>query len=217
MAPIINISDEHYERASKILELAGVDYSIPESERTEVSENDFIYVPSINLDVARQRTHQGKNWYDTHKALNQEGSRMLTIPEFVEFLKHTRDHERDVYRDVTAVRNPWRAEWIDAYFEKRQDGLYVLTENKSNSEKLDEDTLMQDKTSGISLDSWLSNPTNQGLPKADVEKGNLYSWHPRDKGVAWFNASSDGAGLGCDWGPSVGGLYIGVRAAKPRE
>ena len=113
------------------------------------------------------------------------------------FLKYLREDSdlnhgfQEIYDEITQVRNPWRSEWIDAYFEKRKDGFYVLNGNKTKSEKL-EDCLMADKIPGISLDDWVSgtNVTNQGLPKTKSKKGDLYYWYPRDKAVAGFFAGS---------------------------
>ena len=57
----------------------------------------FIYIPSIKLQIAEQRTHQNKNWYECHNALAEENSRMLTIPEFIEFLKHVKTERPEIY------------------------------------------------------------------------------------------------------------------------
>jgi len=144
---------------------------------------------------------------------------MLTIPEFVNFLNYLRknpSHENtQIYKDITQLTNPWRVEWLDAYFKKRK-GLYVLTGNKATTEKL-ETALMEDRTPGISLDWWLKNPTLQGLPRSeDVVKGNLNYCYPRNGTVAGFVAYSNGIDLECDLDPSVTdtGPIFGVRAAK---
>jgi hypothetical protein len=50
----------------------------------------YIYVPSINLYIAKERTLQGKNWFDAHKELQSQNQRMLIIPEFIEFLKYVK-------------------------------------------------------------------------------------------------------------------------------
>lgn len=186
-----------------------VDYTIPTSSE---DNSDFFCVPSIKFHVARQRTLQGKNWVEEHNQLKSQGNRMIVIPEFVEVLKYTKDNEREVYDDITQIRNPWRAEWFDAYFEQRQDGMYVLTANKTKAEKLDEGTLMQDKR--ISLDSWIENPTKQGLPKSDVEGGDLYYWSPIDKRVVRFDANGGRASLICGGAPSGWISNLGVRAVR---
>lgn len=212
MAPILDVAEEDFERANRILELAKVEYSVPHADK---QDSGVIYVPSISLDVSKDREFQNSNWHEEHKQLHRRGERMLPIPEFVEFLKYAEINFPEIYKDITEVRSPWKAEWLDAYFEQRQDGMYVLTANRTKSEKLDEDTLMGDKQ--ISLKSWLNNPTNQGLPRKNVEQGSLYYLSPRNKSVARFLASSDWTDLDCGWYPSGRGSGLGVRAAKQRE
>jgi len=120
--------------------------------------------------------------------------------------------------DSIKTQSPWRAEWFDAYFERRKDGLYVLTKNKRKAERLDADTLMEDRLPGISLGSLLENPTEQGLPRFDIEKGNLlYSWHPRNGAVSRFDADSYGAIFYCYGGPAGEFSELGVRSAIRHE
>jgi hypothetical protein len=192
---------------------------------TAQTKAGFIYVPSVNLYFAKERSALGKNWYDSHKELIAQRLRMPTIPEFVELLKYLRDNPSNentkIYNDIIEVRSPWRAEWLDADYKVKSDGLYVnfRHELKSGvlvpkySEKLDP-CLMKDKTPGISLDDWLNNPTRHGLPKTAVKKGSLYYYFPRDdnNSVARFDASTDRALLSCYWSPYVTGASLGVRA-----
>jgi len=224
MAPMLNILEKDYERASKILDLARVEYSIPKSEKQDSS--NFIYVPSINLDVAKERTLLGKNWFDTQKALHSNNQKMLTLPEFREFLKYTRENHQDIYNEITEVRDPWRAEWLDADFKTKGKDLivnyHVFDENGKivrNSEVLDKNTLMKDKTPGIDLEYWLNNSTEQGFPTKKTKSGDLYYWYPRkdDNSVARFFAYSGRAYLFCDRDPSGRGSDLGVRAVKQRE
>ena len=220
MAPIIELSDKEYMRVKKLgIRHKLIEENKPLSTGTENKEG-FIYVSSMNLYVAKERSHLRKNWYEANKALLEEDSRMLTIPEFVNFLNYLRknpSHENtQIYKDITQLTNPWRVEWLDAYFEKRKDGFYVLTGNKATAEKL-ETALMENRTPGISLDWWLKNPTLQGLPRSeDVVKGNLNYCYPRNGTVAGFVAYSSGIDLECDLDPSVidTGPIFGVRAAK---
>src|SRR3990167_2547233 len=164
---------------------------------TKNLEKDYIKLPS-GIYVAKQITLLDKDWFDSHKALQKQGNRMLMPIEFVEFLNHTKDNFPEIYREITEVRSPWRAEYLDAYFEKRKDGLYILTGNRTKPEKLDEDTLMEDRIPGISLDDYIDRAhTSQGLPRRDVKKGNLYFWHPRNVSVAWFDALGNRANLLC--------------------
>ena len=60
-----------------------------EDKKMIVSEKEnFIYVPSIDLYVAKERSHLGLNWHDAHKKLHEEGLLMPTIPQFLEFIKY---------------------------------------------------------------------------------------------------------------------------------
>ncbi|MBI5803182.1 hypothetical protein HY448_00670 [Candidatus Pacearchaeota archaeon] len=206
MAPIIEVSDSVMED----LERMGVPYKLHQSKSVDL-ERDYVQLPS-GLYVARQRTLLGKSWNEAHAGLKMQKSRMPTPIEFVEFLNYVRKNNPKLYNEVTQVRSPWRAEWIDALFEKREDGMYILTENKTKAEKLDDDTLMEDRTPGISLDSWLNNHTSQGLPRKNVEKGDLYFWAPENGSVARFYAGSDEADLNCYGGPFDWGSNLGVRA-----
>ena len=150
---------------------------------------------------------------------------MLTLPEFVEFLKYVQANHQEIYRDIVEVRSPWRAEWIDADF-KLKDGklhvndYHVLDKNGKliprRSKLLQKNTLMKDKTPGISLDNWLANPTKQGFPNKKIEAGSLYYWHPiRDNNsVTGFIADDNEISLHCDRYPSNWDSNLGVRAAK---
>jgi len=169
-------------------------------------EKDFIYVPSINLYVAKQKTHLGLNWNDTHKALADEDSRMLLIPEFLEFLKYSKTSFPDIYKEIAEVRTPWRSEWLDAYFKKEKDGLHILTGNKTKAEKI-ESCLMENSYADI------LNPNKQGLPIQKTNSG-FYYWYPMDKCVAGFYANSVGADLYCYGLPSNQDSWLGVRAVK---
>lgn len=172
----------------------------------------FIYVPATNLYVARERAYHNLKWDQAHEELQKNSQRMLTIPEFIEFLKYIKSDKQfnDIYKDITEKRDPWRSEWLDAYFEQRDDGMYVLTKNKFNSQKL-EQCLMEDKTPGIDIESWLKNPTSQGLPNKKIKKGNLYYWYPRNGAVARFDAGSDWAYFDCLRYPSNSYASLGVR------
>ena len=175
----------------------------------------FIYVPSIGLYVSKKRTLQDRNWDQCHKKLSKQGYRMPIILEFIKLLKYAKDNAQDIYEDITAVRYPLRAEWLDAYFEQRNNGLYVLTENKTKAERLDNDTLIEDRYDpGISLEDWLDNPTKQGLPRKDVKSGSLHYWHPINSRVARFGADSVGTLLVCDLDPDGPYSWLWVHPAK---
>ena len=197
MPPMIEVSDEVLEGLNKLK----ISYSKVGNSNLD---KDFPYIPSSNLHFAKQKTLQGKNWHETHKSLSNEGLLMPSPLEFAQTLKYLRDNPNqentELYNEMTKVRSPWRATWLNAFFEKRSDGLYILTENGIKVQKLDEDTLMENQ--GISLDSWIENPTSQGLPRRNVAKGNLNFYPSINNSVAGFLADDGGAGLDC--GRSLG-------------
>lgn len=169
----------------------------------------FIYVPSIKLHVAEEEIPLRKNWHETNEAFAEEDSRIPTILEFVIFLNHIEKENLQLYKKIIQSReeNPWRLEWLDAYFKRRKGGLYVLTGNKKNVEKL-ENALMEERESGISFERWLKYSNLQGLPRSDIKepesnKDKLIYWPPKNGRVAGFEVSSDGINLDCDLDPSV--------------
>ena len=220
MAPIIEVSDEILNRLNQL--------KIPYKLKNQTKDNDnYVFVPSLKLYVAKERTLQGQNWFDSHKKLQGDNKKMPTVPQFVEFLKYLKSNSADyqaLFDDITQVRSPWRAEWLDADFKVNDKKLYVnsnhVYENGNlvpkTSEPLDKNTLMTNRTPGISLDSWLKNPTPQGLPSKKVEDGKLYYWHPRDdnNSVARFGADVGRAGFVCYRDPSYWDSGLGVRAVR---
>ena len=133
---------------------------------------------------------------------------------------------RSYFEDMFKVQSPWRAEWIDADFKTTGSKLYLNSNHTLDSngnlitdisQPLAGDTLKKDKTPGICLEDWITNPTKQGLPKNS--KGDLYYWAPDldNNSVAGLDADSDRAGLNCGRDPSGRNSYLGVRAVKRRE
>ena len=161
--------------------------------------------PILNLD-----------WYKTHEELKKQNLKMLTPMEFNNLLNLAYQKDKLLYNEITELKSPYIYEWLDAYFEQRPDGLYILTNNKSNSELL-EPCLMEKQTPGISLEDWMKNPTKQGLPKPDIKNGNLYYWNPIDGRVAGFYADSDWTSLNCNGYPSNSYGSLGVRKFFPQE
>lgn len=187
-------------------------------QETPAQLEGFIYVPSINLYVAKERTLQNSNWYKTHEELHKQGQSMPTIPQFIAFINYLRAHPSQentrIYNDIAEVRAPWRAEWLDAKFEDRNGVWYVHYDHKMQNgqpvaqsvERL-ENYLAEDRTPGIDLEYWLLHATRQGLPPANTPDGGLYYWHPRNEKVAGFSAGSDRAYLYCGRYPGVLGCF----------
>lgn len=175
-------------------------------------EKKFIYIQPLNLYFSKEKISFGTGWHGTHKLLQNQESRMPTIPEFIGYLKYLKDskdkEEIEIYRKIVEPGLHFRGELLDATFEIKNKKLHINynhiidKEGKlvpKNSEPLEEDTLMQDLKPGISLDDWITNPTKQGLPKKDCKRGNIYYWHPRsyNNSVVRFAANSVWTYLSC--------------------
>ncbi len=219
MPPIYEFNEEQ----SNEIEILGLGKRRFDLE-TKSSDSDFIYVPSINLYVAKEKTLFGENWNECQEELHSKNQRMPTIPEFKEFLKYTKENHPDIYKEITEIKSSWRAEWLDANFKVQGKDLYVnyhiFDSNEKiiqKSEKLDKNTLLKDKK--ISLNNWLNNSTNQCLPKKSTKSGDLKYWAPiKDNiSVARFGAVVDWSVLGCEGGPFDANSNLGVRAVKFTE
>ena len=185
---------------------------------------DFVYIPSINLYVAKEKSMHGLNWNDAHKELAKEKGSSMPMPyEFAEFIKYllanpngTKDASKDeiqsITKEILEKRNNWRAEHLDAYFEERKDGMYILTKNKSIADKLDA-PIMKDCFVDLSFNKQ-GMPTKASSDKNYAQGENIYYWYPRAENVARFDADSDRSNLGCDGDPQYSDSELGVRRAK---
>jgi len=179
------------------------------------SLDGFIYVPSIKLHFAKERSHLGEDWYDAHRELHKQNLSMPTIPQFIEFLKYLRAdptaENKSIYDEIIEKRDPRRKVWLDAKFHKKGNQLWVAYNHIVNlkgdleaqeNERL-EGHLMRDrdpginKKPGISLEHWLNNPTKQGLPQENSEQGDLRYWHPKENRVVRFYTCPNRAYLNC--------------------
>ena len=184
----------------------------------------LIYVPELDLHFTEERILLGKNWQTTKDTLKTQGMAMPTPFQFRAFLKHLRDSKehQELYNEITEVRDPYRAEWLNARFKEREDGMYIISEDalikgkyEDQEIKLD-NCLMQDGYTSrcISLDEYLNSTTPHGLPPANIPNGNLNYWYPGDKSVAGFGSDSFWAGLYCGWVPGGSDSTLGVFAAR---
>ena len=123
----------------------------------------YIFVPLINLYVAKQRTHNGLNWNQTHETLHSEGLKMPTIPQFLEYLKFLQNGYQDrneaqvILDDILKLGN-WRGEWLDAKFLDVQGNLtisYNHTIDKSGNlkPKNNRDLLLRDYLKTVDPDT----------------------------------------------------------------
>ena len=193
-----------------------------------LQNNSQGYIGNINWEQAL-KLNNGLNNFTLNPKLFAEFLKLLKTGRALDGKKNqvNSNELEQILNEIIEVRNPWRAEWLDNKYSKQGGVLGIgsklsVTYHKFDSsgklvevtEPLDADTLMQNKTPGISLDDWLNNPNFQGLPKANVQDGSLYYWQPIEGKVAGFGAVADWAGLGCDGDPDSSNGVLGVRAAK---
>ncbi len=180
------------------------------------------------------------NWEQALKLNLSLGGRTLSPRQYVDFLgllksgnavdgngrKIPKKKLTELFSEIVEVREPYRAEWLDADFKYLTGKLWIYSSHTLDGngklipnyrEKL-ESCLMEDATPGIDFDYWLKNATKQGLPPKNNSSGDLYYWCPDkdNNSVARFVADSDGAGLYCDGNPTFTDSSLGVRLALPQ-
>ena len=187
--------------------------------------------------IAKKRSIQSKKWQEAQDALKAEGKFMPTIRQYADFLNLLKSgnaydgkghaiakSELDsILDDIIKVRDPWRAEWLDASFNEQGEQFYITYHKFNSAGKLEQVTeplqerLMQDKIPGINLEDWLKKANEQGLLSPKAKQGSLYYWCPKDGRVAGFVANSFRAGLDCGRNPRASGSALGVRAGISAE
>ena len=187
--------------------------------------------------IAKKRSMQSKKWQEAQDALKAEGKFMPTIRQYADFLNLLKSgnaydgkghaiakSELDsILDEILELRNPYRAEHLDASFSKQGEQFYITYHKFNSAGKLEQVTeplqerLMQDKIPGINLEDWLKKANEQGLPSPKAKQGRLYYWCPREGRVAGFDASSNGANLDCDWDPQTSNSALGVREGISAE
>jgi len=162
----------------------------------------------VDLLVPFKITHLSESWTacTTPTLLAKEQGYMPTIRQHVDLLTLIKSGEafdeygnkidskrlQSLFNEITELRDPWRAEWLDAKFGGGTINYHSIKQDGSVKEitEILGDYLIQDKCPGISLDSWLKTANSHGLPTENTEDGSLYYWSPRNGSVAWFVAYS---------------------------
>ena len=143
-----------------------------------------------DLLVAMERTNLGSNWNQSHEALHQEDSFMLSIRQYIDFLqllksenvydgkgaKLTKGRVNKILDEILTKRGPWRAEWLDAYFKNVNGVLHINYEHRNVNGQLKpqrneplEDCVMKDAYVN------LFSANRQGLPTVNNAYVNLLS------------------------------------------
>jgi len=181
------------------------------------------YIGNINFEQAESLC-EGLEGFMTTPSLFVEKLRLLRSEEAYDAQGNKHDSKRldQAFNEITEVRSPWRSECLNHRYSQKGNEIFVTYHKFVNgkleqvTEPLDEDTLMQDKTPGISLDDYIENPNSQGLPRKSVKKGSLWYWHPREGRVARFDADADWADLNCNGGPRYSVSDDGVAVVREK-
>ena len=182
-----------------------------------------------DLLVAMERTNFGSNWNQSHKALHRENAFMLSIRQYIDFLqllksgnvydergtKLPNGRVNEILDEILTKRDPWRAEWLDAYFKDVNGTLYFNYEHTNvngqlkpqHSEPL-ENCVMKDAYVN------LFSANRQGLPTVKSRTQETYYWHPVNGRVARFGANSGRVYLDANGDPAVSYSSLGVRPAR---
>ncbi len=204
--------------------------SIQEKVMSNINLENYIKLPQHNLYVGKNKILHNLTWQNTWNELEKQGLQMLTIKQFMDFLELLRQGTQGkliynskgnqisgqeikaIYNEITKKRSLWGAEWLDAYFEQQQDGLYILTQNKKHKEKLEN---CIEKVCYVELKF-----NSQGLPtkkssNQEYKQGkNIHYYYPRGGRVAGFYADYNRDFLDCSRDPKSSSSAPGVRGAK---
>ena len=207
--------------------------------KAKIQLSDYIAIPNTKTLIIRNEICKGKDWEETHFALDADGLFMPPPKLFRQYFnsvvdafnKKTNlfygngnplsfDEVEDLYKYLTTNHKHGCGTWLDAYFPAGSgfNNLDMRTEHKVVNGKLQPGRI-------LSLDECLSEEgyvlitdmNNQGFPmkKSDrnYEQGkNIYFFPPMNDCVGGFEADPVWAGFGCGWDPTVTDSAIGVFA-----
>lgn len=221
--PIIIISPEEYRRQIQA--------------PSNLNQREYLLLPNYQLIVSIDKFFENKKWNEAHQELHKEHTGMINLPEFLYLLKLANEGKlqyadgtsvtkkdcKDFYNEMTEVREPWRAEWIDESYKNQpgipQDQPQILQRQTNHlylngtpapaTIEILQPHLVQDKQ--IDLKYLVSHHTSQGLPLQTQKDRTLYYYFPRDGCVARFYAGRNGAFLFCGWDPLIWGSCLRVR------
>ncbi|MDP1728668.1 MAG: hypothetical protein Q8L27_00510, partial [archaeon] len=100
------------------------------------NEKNYSYADTF---VSKQTYHKNKNWRECHELLQKDNAYMLTIKQFADFLSliksgkaydgagkkiNSKELEK-IFLEITEVRDPYSAEWLDADFKVKSGKLHI--------------------------------------------------------------------------------------------
>ena len=179
-------------------------------------KSGFIFVPKLGLYITDMPYLQSYSWNNTQLLIQNDGMRMPTIPEFIEFVKYIKSPEGQKKERLAKIilenilfinqyEENIKHEWLDAKFVMIAGKMCVNYHSFDNNGKIIkkqeelEPYLGGDVTPGIDLNQWLKNHTKQGLPplKPLTIVGRLHYFAPVEDKVAYFSMGSNEIKFGC--------------------
>lgn len=209
---------------------------------TNLDPKAFVHIPETNKFISKRVGYQGQDFYGTVQTVETTSAYVIAPPSI--FMPHyARVCRAAVEKDITlhdgtgeplerkAINDLYEYlsteawAWLDAYFEKTEQGLYLATDHRLVEGKLQPQT-QQPLETCVMKDCVVDLMFNrQGLPMRQSEKQayqrgkNLRYWFPRDGAVAGFIADRGCADLHClryprNSNPAFGVLLCAEGAAK---
>ena len=216
---------------------------------------DYVQVPDTKKVISKFEllNYNNSNWQDAHFKLHDNKLQMPEVPLFIQHFLNVVDayknkgkkqlfdangnsvsekEIKDIFMHLTKNHidiynsgNPGAWAHLDAKFEQRSDGMYVLSEHRTFKDTKGNNLLQSKKAEKLEAcvanDSFTDLKFNkQGFPikqsaKQEYRQGeNIKFWAPVDGGVARFGAVSVRAYLDCNWYPSFTNSSLGVRSCK---
>ena len=218
-----------------------------------IISHDYVQIPQLKkiISAFELKNYNNLNWKNTHFRLHENGLYMPIIPEFMTHFQNviqsykskgktplfdasgnpfTKDEVKDMYSHLTkdsiavyeGAEGTWA--WLDAYFEKKDDEFYILTEHRTQTDSSGNKKLVSNKTEKLeqcliencfvdfkSLNSQ-GLPITKDLNQKYIQGENIKFWSPTNDRVAWFFAYSDWALLDCGRNPDDTVSNLGVFA-----
>ena len=208
--------------------------------RTNIKGEVYIRVPNSKVVISRYESYKGLDWKNTHYALADNGLFMPTPSLFMPYFVNVRnaaqgkitlytadnkpvprDEAEDLWKYLSSNHKGGCWTWLDAKFSENKN-VWKITYNHKTVQKGKDNSLegiTETLEDCIREDCFVDLEFNkQGLPtrrsqdQTYTQGENIYYCHPRNGAIAWFDAVSGGAVLGCGWFLSVSDPSLGVFA-----
>ena len=190
-----------------------------------------LYIPHLEIEVARTLRYRGHSWHDLHHDLKKEGLRMPLLSEFMTLLKTeelslddgtllTPPRRKVIQRNFLGREYATYGALLDAQFFHKEERWYLRQGHHLGSNGIDlqfaeehplEDLLLS--TGVIDLD----HISSLGIPQNTAKKGGISYRPPQDRCVACYSVKQGKASLLFDYDPNTLDFLVGVYPARDRR